>query len=57
MYLQPTSVNFSFSMDLVGHDRMTLGGLLAPQSIKMNKLVDVLSLIQSGHNVVLNSVN
>ena len=57
MYLQPTAVNFSFFMDLAGHDRVTLGGLLAPQSIKMNKLVDALSLIHSGHNVVLNSVN
>ena len=55
-YLDNARVGFTFSMDYVGQDRMTLGGLLQPHSIELAKLVENFAVsIQSGKYVILNN--
>ena len=55
-YLDNARVGFKFSMDYVGQDRMTLGGLLQPHSIELAKLVENFAVsIQSGKYVILNN--
>lgn len=56
MYLQCRDVDFLFSLDYVGRDAMTLGGLLNRQSGMMDTMMEnFANIIQSGNHVVLDS--
>ena len=54
LYMDNAGVGFTFSMDYAGRDRMTLGGLLQPNSIELSKMVENFAvIIQSGQHVIL----
>jgi len=54
LYLDNAGVGFTFSMDYAGRDRMTLGGLLQPNTIELSNMVDNFAvIIQSGQHVIL----
>ena len=56
LYLDNAGVDFTFSMDYAGRERMTLGGLLQPHFIELAKLVENFAvIIQSGQHVILNN--
>ena len=56
LYLDNAGVGFTFSMDYAGRDRMTLGGLLQPNSVELSKMVENFAvIIQSGQHVILNN--
>ena len=45
LYMDNAGVGFTFSMDYAGRDRMTLGGLLQPNSIELSKMVENFAVI------------
>ena len=54
LYLDYAGVGFIFSMDYGGHDHMTLGGLLQPNSTDLSKMVEnFATIIQSSSHIVL----
>ena len=56
MYLNCTGVDFVFSLDYAGRDKMTLGGLLHSETGDMDKLIEnFAALIQSGTHVILDA--
>ena len=56
IYLQMSGLDFMFSMDYAGRDRMTLGGLLNPNKLELSKLVEnFAAIIQSGKHVILDN--
>lgn len=56
LYMQTGGNGNLFSMDYAGRDRMTLGGLLAPQTNMLDKMLENFALIiQSDVPVVLDS--
>jgi len=54
LYMDNAGVGFTFSMDYAGRDRMTLGGLLQPNSVELSKMLENFAvIIQSGQHVIL----